>query len=64
MIEIKLFGKSDDQTDSPKQIVFTFNEDMDMEISLNKCGVVILKKRTFAKFDGIVLPSKDIMKAF
>ena len=49
----KLYGKSDDQIDSLVQTVFTFSEDIGMEFSLKKCGVVILKKRKLVKFDGI-----------
>ena len=36
--------KSDGQIDSIVQTVFTFSEDIGMELGLMKCGVVILKK--------------------
>ena len=49
----KLYEKSDAQIDSLVQTVFTFSEDIGMEFSLKKCGVVILKKRKLVKFDGI-----------
>ena len=37
--------KSDGQIDSIVQTVFTFSEDIGMELGLMKCEVVILKKR-------------------
>ena len=42
--------------------VFTFSEDICMELGLKKCGVVILKKGKLVKFDGIHLPNQEIMK--
>ena len=43
MDDLNLFGKSDNQTDSLVQRVFTFSEDM--EFGLKKSEVVIPKKR-------------------
>ena len=60
--DLKLFGKSDDQIDSLVQTVFTFSEDIGMELGLKKCGVVILKEGKLVKFDGIHLPNQEIMK--
>ena len=62
MDDLKLFGKSDDQIDSLVQAVFTFSENISMEFVLKKCGVIILKKRKFFKFDGIHLPNQEIIK--
>ena len=42
--------------------VFTFSEDICMELGLKKCGVVILKKGKLVKFDGIHLSNQEIMK--
>ena len=33
-----------------------------MKFGLNKCGVVILKKRKLVRFDRIHLPNQEIMK--
>ena len=57
MDDLKLFRKSDDQIDSLVQRVFTYREDIGMELGLKKCGVVILKKERLVKFDGIHLPN-------
>ena len=62
MDDLKLFRKSDDQIDSLVQRVFTYREDIGMELGLKKCGVVILKKERLVKFDGIHLPNQEIMK--
>ena len=42
--------------------MFTFGEDISMELGQKKCGVVILKKGKLLKFDGIHLPNQEIMK--
>ena len=42
--------------------MFTFGEDISMELGQKKCGVVILKKGKLFKFDGIHLPNQEIMK--
>ena len=60
MDDLSLFGKSDNQTDSLVQRLFTFSEDM--EFGLKKSEVVIPKKRKLVKFDGIHLPNQEIMK--
>ena len=62
MDDLKLFRKSDDQIDSLVQRVFTFREDICMELGLKKCGVVILKKGRLVKFDGIHLTNQEITK--
>ena len=62
MDDPKLFGKSDGQIDSLVQTVFTFSEDIGMEFSPKKSGVVILKKGKLVEFDRIHLPNHEIMK--
>ena len=62
MDDLKLFGQSNEQIDSLVQTVFRFTEDVGMEFELRKCGVVTLKKGKLVKFDGIFLPSREIMK--
>ena len=42
--------------------MFTFGEDISMELGQKKCGVVILKKGKLFKFDGIHLPNQEIKK--
>ena len=59
--DLILLRKSDDQTDSLVQTVFTFSEDSGMEFGLKKCGVVILKKWKLVKFDGIHLSNQEII---
>ena len=61
MDDLKLFGKSEGQTDSLVQTVFIFSEYIDMEFGLKKCGVVILKKGKLVKFEGIHLPNQELM---
>ena len=62
MDDLKLFGKSEGQTDSLVQTVFIFSEYIDMEFGLKKCGVVILKKGKLVKFEGIHLPNQELME--
>ena len=42
--------------------MFTFSENISIEVVLKKCGVVILKKRKLVKFDGIHLPNQEAIK--
>ena len=62
MDDLKLFGKSNEQIGSLVQTVFTFSEDIGMEFSLKKCGMVLMKRGKLVKSDGILLPNQKIMK--
>ena len=60
--DLKLYGRSNVQTDSLVQAVFTCSEDIGMELGLKKCGVTTLKKEKLVMFDEIYLPRQEIMQ--
>ena len=64
MDDLKLYGKDEAQIDSVVKSVYTFSTDIGMEfaIGLTKCGVIILKRGKVVKLDGIVLPTRQVMK--
>ena len=62
MDDLKLYGKDEAQIDSLVKSVYTFSTDIGMEFGLTKCGVIILKRGKVVKLDGIVLPTREVMK--
>ena len=62
MDDLKLFGKSYEQTESLVQTVHTLSIDVGMEFRIKKCGVLVLKRGKIAKMEGVVLPDGQVMK--
>ena len=62
MDDLKLFGKSYEQSDSLVQTVHTSSIDVGMEFGIKKCGVLVLKRGKIAKMEGVVLPDGQVMK--
>ena len=44
MDDLKLFGKSQKQVESLMNTVHTMSKDIGMEVGLQKCGVLVLKR--------------------
>ena len=62
MDDLKLLGKSEDQIDSLVQTVQLFSEGIGMEFGLKKCGVLLMKRGTKVRFDGITLLDGQMMR--
>ena len=64
MCDLKLFAKSKDQIDSLVNTVYTFSEDIGMELGIKKCGVLVLKrgKADKVKSTSLNLPNGKLMK--
>ena len=64
MDDLKLFAKSNDQIDSLVNTVYTFSEDIGIEIEVKKCRVLVLKRGKVdkAKRRGFNLPNGKFMK--
>ena len=64
MCDLKLFAKSKDQIDSLVNTVYTFSEDIGMELGIKKCGVLVLKRGKADKVNsrGFSLPNGKLMK--
>ena len=61
MDDLKLFAKSKNQIDSLVQTVHIFNEDIDMEFGIKKCGVLIMGRGKI-RTDDIRLPDRQDLK--
>ena len=61
---LKLFAKSNNQIDSLVDTVYTFSEDIGIEIEVKKCRVLVLKRGKVdkAKRRGLNLPNGKFMK--
>ena len=55
MDDLKLFGKSYEQTDSLVQTVHKLSMDIKMEFGIEKCGMLVPKRDKIAKMEGILL---------
>ena len=63
MDDLKLHGKS--KRSELKGLVSTlelFNQDIDMEFGINKCGVIIMNRGKIKSTAGIELPSSEKIK--
>ena len=52
MNDLKLFGKSKEQTNSLIQTVHNFSHDIGVQFEIKKCGLVILERGKVTKIDG------------
>ena len=60
MDDLKLFSKSEEQTETLVRTVHIFSTDIGMEFGLKKCGILVMRK--VVRCEGITLPNGDIMK--
>ena len=63
MDDLKLFSKSERGLDSLINTVRIFSADIKMEFEIEKCTVLIMKRGTKVKSDGIVLPDAIKIKS-
>ena len=62
MDDLNLFGKNNDQIDSLVHTVHLFSKDINMELGLKKCSVLVLKRGKVDKCDGVILPDGQMVK--
>ena len=53
--------KSEAQIETLVETIQVFSADIGTDSSLDKCGVVAIKKGNIVRYDGIVLPNLDVM---
>ena len=53
---LNFYAKNEKGLESLVQTVQIFSDDIGMELGIDKCGTLVLKRRKIAKFDGISLP--------
>ena len=56
MVDIKLFGKNEEQIDSLVKTVHLFSKDIGMEFGIRKCGMLVIKKGKIVESYRIQLP--------
>ena len=59
MDHLKLYGKSENEIKRLVSTVEVFSQDIDMEFSIKKCGVIIMNREKAKSTDGIELPSSE-----
>ena len=62
MDDLKLYAKSEDQTNTLVKTVHVFSTDISKEFAIKKCGVLTMKRGKIVKSEGIKLPDGEVMK--
>ena len=62
MDDLKLYAKSEDQTNKLVRIVYVFSTDMNIEFRIKKCGILTMKRGKTVKSEGMKLPDSERMK--
>ena len=62
MDDLKLYAKSEDQTNKLVRIVYVFSTDMNIEFRIKKCGILTMKRGKIVKSEGMKLPDSERMK--
>ena len=58
-MEKKLYGKSENEIKRLVSTVEVFSQDIDLEVGIKKCGVIIMNREKVKSTDGIELPSGE-----
>ena len=62
MDDLKLYTKSEEQTNALVRTVYVLSIDIVMEFGIKKCGILTMKKGKIVKSEGIKLPDGEVMK--
>ena len=62
MDDLKLYAKSEDQTNKLVRIVYVFSTDINMEFRIKKCGILTMKRGKIVKSEGMKLLDSERMK--
>ena len=62
--DLKLYAKSEEQTNTLLITVYVFSTDISMEFGVKKCEILTMKKGKIVKIEGIKLPYGEVMKKF
>ena len=62
MDDLKLYAKSEEQTNTLVRTVYVFSTDIGMEFGIKKCGILTMKRGKTVKSEGIWLPYGEVMK--
>ena len=62
MDDLKLYAKSEEQTNMLVRTVYVFSTDIGMGFEIKKCGILTMRRGKIVKSEGIKLPDGEIMK--
>ena len=62
MDDLKLYAKSEEQTNTLVRTVYVFSTDIGMEFGIKKCGILTMKRGKIVKSEGIKLPDGEVME--
>ena len=62
MDDLKLYAKSEEQTNTLVRIAHVLSTDISMKFGIKKCGILPMKRGKIVKSEGIKLPDGDLMK--
>ena len=62
MDNLKLYAKSEEQTNTLVRTVYVFRTDIGMKFGIKKCGILTMKRGKIVKSEGIKLPDGEVMK--
>ena len=60
--DLKLYAKSEEQTNMLVTTVHVFSTDIGREFGIKKCGILTMKRGKIVKSEGIKLPDTEVMK--
>ena len=59
--DLKLYAKSEEQTNTLARTVHVFSTDIGMGFGIKKCGILTMKRGKIVKSEGIKLPNGEVM---
>ena len=62
MDDLKLYAKSEEQTNTLVRTVHVFSTDIGMDFGIKKCGILTMKRSKIVKSEAIKLPGGEVMK--
>ena len=62
MDDLKLYAKSEEQTNTLERTVHVFSTDIGMEFGIKKCAILTMKRGEIVKSEGIKLLDGEVMK--
>ena len=62
MDNLKLFAKSEEQTDTLVRTVHIFSTNIGMEFGMKKCRILTMKRGKVVRYGGIMLSNNEVMK--
>ena len=62
MDNLKLYAKSEEQTNTLVRTAHVLSADISMKFGIKKCGILAMKRGKIVESEGIKLPDGDVMK--